>query len=143
MNKKILTSVILGSLVLCVGFLGKEALAETQRFSNSGNRLGFNRNMETKAGILNVSIDWLKKEIESGKNFIDILKNKGLDIVWFRDQVKNTKINDINQLLKDNKITEDQAKIMRERIESQKGDCSGPSMQGKGLRQGFGKMMRK
>ncbi|MDD3156448.1 MAG: hypothetical protein PHP14_03535 [Candidatus Pacebacteria bacterium] len=59
MNKKILTSVILGSLVLCVAFLSNEAFAETnsKRFLNNGNRIGFNRNIETKAGILNVSAD--------------------------------------------------------------------------------------
>lgn len=145
MNKKILTSVILGSLVLCVAFLSNEAFAETnsKRFLNNGNRIGFNRNIETKAGILNVSADWLKKEIESGKNFIDILKNKGLDINWFRTQVKNAKIDDINQLVKDNKITEDQAKTMRERIENQNRDCSGPNMKERGLRQGFGRLMNK
>ena len=145
MNKKVLTSIVLGGLVLCGGLLSNEAFAETknQRFSNEGKRLGFNRNMETKAKILNVSVDWMKKELESGKNFMDILKTKGLDISWFRAQVKAAKINDINQLLQDKKITEEQAKTMKERIESQKGDCSGPSMGQKGLRQGFGRLMNK
>jgi len=74
---------------------------------------------------------------------MDILKIKGLDINWFRSQVKEAKLKDINQLLQDKKITEEQAKLMKERIESQKGDCSGPSMKQQGLRQGFGRIMNK
>ncbi|MGB9846961.1 MAG: hypothetical protein ACPLRH_05585, partial [Desulfotomaculales bacterium] len=86
------------------------------------------KHLEDMAQILGMSADELKAELQQGKKIEDLAQEKGLTLEQLHQKMVELKIQEIQQAVKDGKISQDKADKMIQRLQN--------APQGKGF--GFG-----
>ncbi|AZT89533.1 DUF2680 domain-containing protein [Caldicellulosiruptor changbaiensis] len=90
------------------------AVAQQQNTGCGGYSVGMHVNMqELAAKALGISVDELVKKLQSGKTINDILKEKKLTVDQFKKKLYDLRVAEIDKLLKDGKITQQQAEFLK------------------------------
>lgn len=90
---------------------------------------GLGRNADELAGILGITAEELKAELDSGKNLQEIVASRGLTWEEFCQKMQEYKKEQIQKAVEDGKLTQEQADQMIQRLE--KGPncpCPGPKL---------------
>ncbi|OPX86813.1 MAG: hypothetical protein A4E53_02845 [Pelotomaculum sp. PtaB.Bin104] len=74
-------------------------------------------NLEQMAGVLGMTAEELKAELDAGKKFEDIANAQGLTMEQFKEKMKEARQAEIAQAVADGKLTQAQADEMLQRIE--------------------------
>ncbi|WP_271629247.1 hypothetical protein [Caldicellulosiruptor sp. DIB 104C] len=95
------------------------AAAQQQNTGCGGYNVGMHVNMqELAAKALGISVDELVKKLQSGKTINDILKEKKLTVDQFKKKLYDLRVAEIDKLLKDGKITQQQADSLKKHFQS-------------------------
>lgn len=126
--KTIIGIVLIAALVLSVSLAfagGSRAVKPTifkasltkLWFGKQGKGFGVDLNISsTIESILGMKKEDIQKQIQSGKTFLDILKEKGLTLEQFKSKLLAALYAKIDEALKNNKITSDQANLLKQNI---------------------------
>lgn len=76
------------------------------------------RRLDLLAGVLGMSADDLRARLEQGAKLEDLAKEKGLTLNELQQKLRDAQIQEIQQAVKDGKITQDQADKMIERLKN-------------------------
>lgn len=74
--------------------------------------------LKALAEAFGMSVDELKTAIEQGKRIPDIAQEKGISLDQLQQKMKELRIQEINQMVQDGKITREQADRMIQRIQN-------------------------
>ncbi|MBC7077518.1 MAG: hypothetical protein H5T92_04340, partial [Synergistales bacterium] len=74
--------------------------------------------LESVARVLGMSADELKVELDQGKTIEDIAKEKGLTLEQLHQKVLEAKIQEIQQAVKDGKLSQDKADQLIQRLQN-------------------------
>jgi len=95
------------------------AVAQQQNIGCGGYRVGMHVNMqELVAKALDLSVDELVQKLQSGKTINDILKEKKLSVDEFKKKLYDLRVAEIDKLLKDGKITQQQADSLKRHFQA-------------------------
>ncbi|MHB8986148.1 MAG: DUF2680 domain-containing protein, partial [Eubacteriales bacterium] len=106
-------------------------------FGGKGMRDGgrpFGRNLDGAAGVLGLTADQLKQELQSGKTMQQIVEGHGLTMDQFKQQMLDAQKQDLAKKVSDGKLTQEQADKIISRMGNDKGWAG--FFGGKGMRDG-------
>lgn len=125
--KTIIGIVLIAALVFSVSFafagskIAKPGILKTQLtkswFGRQDKCFGVDLNISsTIESILGLKKEDIQKQIQSGKTFLDILKEKGLTLDQFKSKLLDALYAKIDDAVKNNKITTEQANQLKQNI---------------------------
>lgn len=99
-------------------------VSEQQRNVGCGVGLGLHINMqELVAKALGISVDDLTQKMQNGQTINDILTEKKMTLDEFKKKLYDLKVAEIDKLLKDGKITKEQANLIKQHIQTNIQNC--------------------
>ncbi|WAM34267.1 hypothetical protein [Caldicellulosiruptor morganii] len=111
-------------------------------FGGQGKGFGVDLNIGSVIeSILGMKKEDIQKQIQSGKTFLDILKDKGLTLDQFKSKLLDALYSKIDQAVKDGRITGDTANILKQNLKQKLDSWDGktPFFGFKASGRGFGK----
>ncbi|WAM31262.1 hypothetical protein [Caldicellulosiruptor naganoensis] len=113
-------------------------------FGGQGKGFGVDLNISSIIeNILGMKKEDIQKQIQSGKTFLDILKDKGLTLEQFKSKLLDAIYSKIDEAVKNNKITSEQANTLKQnfkqKLESWNGTTPFFGFKPKAFGRGFGK----
>jgi opacity protein-like surface antigen len=116
-------------------------LTDDQITTLSQNYRGFGRILTASvvAKLTDMSIEDVLEANQAGATFFEIAQGKGIELDQFNDAMLDEKLDYIDEQVKAGTLTEDQAKVIKERMSEQIANCNGL---GNGQGNGFGMGMR-
>jgi hypothetical protein len=122
MNKLIITGITLAT-TLGLGIAIATPAFATSEHSNgqgSGPRYGYDQQIEAKSKILGITVDELKKQLES-KNLEEIAKSKGLNEDELHSQIQSA----AQKRWKDRGLSDSEIKNRTEAMQKRQTECNG------------------
>jgi hypothetical protein len=102
-------------------------LSDDQITTLNQNHGGFGRVLTASivAKLTNSSVEDILKAKQDGATFFEIAKNKGIELDQYKEAIQDGKAAYIDEQVKAGVITEDQGKIIKERLTQQIENCDG------------------
>jgi len=126
--KKVIVAVAIGALIIgAVASYATSASTQGGRGqglnSRSEPRSGYTQMLEARAQILGVTTEELQKELDAGKSFGDIAKEKGLTSEELHQKMLAAKKTHLENLVKAGILTQEQLETQVQLMEQHYADC--------------------
>lgn len=145
MNIKKTIAIVVTGGVLLTGIAAYAATttnaANPANFNTSASapRYGRMQNVDFLAKLTGKSSDEILKLMESGKTMAQIAEENGVTLDEFKKAMLSQREAYIDQMVKDGKITQGRADLIKKTIEERINFCDGTGYNGAGMGMGFGR----
>ncbi|MDI6605458.1 MAG: DUF2680 domain-containing protein [Thermoanaerobacteraceae bacterium] len=113
--------------------------ANQKQISSTAPRYGRMQNVDFLAKLTGKSTDEILKLMQSGKTMAQIAEENGVTLDEFKKAMLNQRESYIDQMVKDGKITQENADSIKKAIEERINSCDGIGYKGAGMGMSFGR----
>jgi len=86
---------------------------------------GYTQMLETKAEVLDITVEELQKGLQSGKTMLDIAKENNMTSEQLHERILEAQKERLQQLVRDGVLTQEEANARVQIMEQRQEDCSG------------------